>query len=771
MFKRQTKVWGIKLLTLILVTFFALSPNLTSASHIPAPDPTLIESGKDLEYANAVYNYIVAHGIDDGPAIAEFLSNTQVSDSGVSRELRINLINEFIDNYTAVTSPEDEVNLLPPDPNLSAQAYENEVYKYLISRGFTDEQALTIALSLAGEPPAKRNSLLLEAIASKNSGTSDDFVDKRDAALKDRIAKSQDLGACAYDNLGACAYDVLAWLLNFFIYAAGYLLRFVAAVFRVVIKISIIDFAKLLDNEGMRFAWRALRDIANLFFIFILLYAAIGTILRISRIDAKKIVINVILVAIFINFSFLISKIIIDAGNQLALFFYNRITTSETGTREIDETLMTALRVVDTVKLTGGETVSYVNEETGEIGDIVIKASAKGWSNLPSLMVKGIGGIVIIVLTAFIIGSAAYMFLARSVILALLAVTSPLAFLMMAFPPVGKAQGVSSKWWSNIVNQSLVAPAYLILLWAVLIIVSNGGAAFDHGGSAVGDALFFFVVAYMLYWSFSIAIEMGGHGAEFAKKSYDKLRQKTVGALKTGVQTGITREIGGRLAYNVANTKLARGLAAYVPGGGLVLKGLDAGGKNYKTARDKRIKEGVEMATRVGTDQRTGEVNPEHIERFGNRAGKLFGVIPTGSEVGSQVRKKAQEASDKEKAKKGYRSTGVNATTGRVEYEETKDFNNPARVAARKAASQAKVRGFSQALKETEHYVDALSQRVSNSGALVPAPTSGATPEEVRAVAKANGYTGDLVEELEKAERRAITLRNNIEGEKKKEDK
>ncbi len=69
-------------------------------------------------------------------------------------------------------------------------------------------------------------------------------------------------------------------------------------------------------------AWKVIRDIANMAFIFVLLYAAIQQILGIGK-DVKGLIVRVIVVAVLINFSLFFTKFIIDMSNILALTFYD----------------------------------------------------------------------------------------------------------------------------------------------------------------------------------------------------------------------------------------------------------------------------------------------------------------------------------------------------------------------------------------------------------------------------------------------------------------
>ena len=77
------------------------------------------------------------------------------------------------------------------------------------------------------------------------------------------------------------------------------------------------------ENGVVATGWGISRDIVNMFLIFILLYIAIATILQVSGYGAKELLATLIVIAFLVNFSLVITKMIIDASNVLAVGFYN----------------------------------------------------------------------------------------------------------------------------------------------------------------------------------------------------------------------------------------------------------------------------------------------------------------------------------------------------------------------------------------------------------------------------------------------------------------
>ena len=67
--------------------------------------------------------------------------------------------------------------------------------------------------------------------------------------------------------------------------------------------------------------WKITRDFFNIFFIFIILVMAIGTILQITGYGFKELMFRLVAVAIFINFSFFITQQVITVANSAAWYF------------------------------------------------------------------------------------------------------------------------------------------------------------------------------------------------------------------------------------------------------------------------------------------------------------------------------------------------------------------------------------------------------------------------------------------------------------------
>ncbi len=92
------------------------------------------------------------------------------------------------------------------------------------------------------------------------------------------------------------------------------------------------DWAVSLSLNGSAYAldfvssgWTTARDLANMAFLFILLYIAFKIIFSAETGDTIHMLALVIVVALLVNFSFFFTRLAIDAGNILSIQFYNAI--------------------------------------------------------------------------------------------------------------------------------------------------------------------------------------------------------------------------------------------------------------------------------------------------------------------------------------------------------------------------------------------------------------------------------------------------------------
>ena len=163
-----------------------------------------------------------------------------------------------------------------------------------------------------------------------------------------------------FSDAAATAVDetfgrVFKWIMEIFMWVAGLFMQMCAGVFDYAM-VKALDSELLGSLEAVDRGWTAFRDVANMAFIFIMLYIAIGTMLRLGGVQWKRNLASVIVVALLINFSLFFTKVIIDASNVLAIHFFNGIQT--TYTDATDGSAKTSHSIAD-VFMEGGKLTSF----------------------------------------------------------------------------------------------------------------------------------------------------------------------------------------------------------------------------------------------------------------------------------------------------------------------------------------------------------------------------------------------------------------------------
>ncbi|MEK7461450.1 MAG: hypothetical protein AAB586_00025 [Patescibacteria group bacterium] len=257
----------------------------------------------------------------------------------------------------------------------------------------------------------------------------------------------------------------LGWLAVLILQIASLITYLSGIILNFVVKLTVVDMATNIKNiEAINTAWKTIRDVANMGFIFILLYAAIKTILGMGD-DIKKLIVNIIIVAILINFSLFFTKIVIDASNVLAITFYDTIAPGATASNlslGLSSSLMEPLKITSLWKITS-PTQLFEGKK---------------------LIIVGVMGTVVSLIAAFVFFAVAIMFVIRFVVLIFVMILSPLAFMGYILPQLKKHK---DDWMQALIGQAFFAPIYFMLTWIVIIVSRGLFASAGFSGAASGD--------------------------------------------------------------------------------------------------------------------------------------------------------------------------------------------------------------------------------------------------------------------------------------------
>ena len=142
---------------------------------------------------------------------------------------------------------------------------------------------------------------------------------------------------------------------------------------------------------------------------------------------------------------------------------------------------------------------------------------------------------------SFILLAGAIMFIIRVVILWILMIFSPLAFLGMILPSM---KSYSAMWWKNLIDQAFFAPAFMFmfmlatkfvnanLMDSILKITLNDNSMVVVGlnmGTPLVVFFNFIVIATLLLACLVVAKKMGGKSAEYGMKWAHKGKDLALG--------------------------------------------------------------------------------------------------------------------------------------------------------------------------------------------------------------------------------------------------
>lgn len=335
----------------------------------------------------------------------------------------------------------------------------------------------------------------------------------------------------------------------------------------IAIQELIIKFGALFNTtfgQGVVETWQIIRDFFNILFIFAFIFLGIRTILNSEDSGTRKGIGNLIIAALFINFSLFISQAIIDFSNVAATQLYNHIANSGQAAALQDANSVFSISgafvdIADLADFFGGGQL---------LGDDSINAS--------KIFVYSILMLIFFTLAGFIFLFAAIHIIYRFVALILYMIGSPLLFLGLILP---NFKSYTSKWLHGLLKQSFFAPAFLFLIYVSLVAMtrlkellitdSANFAAIAQGGSIATNEftifLFFGITIGFIYASVKVGDFMGIAGAGTALKmigNAQQASQRFVGGATFGAFGGLGRTTIGKWANDYAESDKAKNAAS-----------------------------------------------------------------------------------------------------------------------------------------------------------------------------------------------------------------
>ena len=324
---------------------------------------------------------------------------------------------------------------------------------------------------------------------------------------------------------------------------------------------------------GVSEVWTIVRDIFNVSFVFILLWAGISQIIGIAKTNTKQIIVGVVIAGLLINFSMFFGRVLIDASNIASTALYNQIVgvsaTTPGGVKASLSTGLTQGLGLSEITMGGNSFQSDWNKGTASL------SGAGGTKSVFEIILLFVLQITVYLIAGFAFLSVCILFIGRIVTLTLLLALSPIGFLGTSAigTVLSKVRDASKWWWNEFSAQLFITPIFLLLIF-ITIKVSNG-----IGSTAINTILTGMQTAgtattfnFTIFLKFGIVIFLILKTVEITKKSSGSMGQainswgsKAVG-FGLGVATGgaamALRSSVGRLAANAANSDKLKSAAA-----------------------------------------------------------------------------------------------------------------------------------------------------------------------------------------------------------------
>jgi len=229
------------------------------------------------------------------------------------------------------------------------------------------------------------------------------------------------------------------------------------------------------------------KGFANMGFILFLVVIALATVLRIEEYKAKKTLTTLIIIALLINFSPVFCGFIIDASNIVMNYFLSGITG-----------------------LTGFSTFLY---NAGlSIWNSLITSGFDVWANIAAAM-QVVISIVFNFFAGYIFILFSLLFIMRYIMLWIIVIVSPVAFVSYILPVTKRGQSLLSwrKWWEQLISWciiGIIAGFFLYLGFTMISMINASPGMFvtqpdlswGGGGLGLANNILPYLIPLVLLW-------------------------------------------------------------------------------------------------------------------------------------------------------------------------------------------------------------------------------------------------------------------------------
>ncbi len=296
-------------------------------------------------------------------------------------------------------------------------------------------------------------------------------------------------------------------------------------------------------DDALYDIWTFVRDIFNVFFIFVLLFSAFATIFQVQKYHLLKsnTLITIIVMALLVNFSWPITRVIIDAGNITMYYFLDNFVDSD-GPKSQD-------------------LFGMLGSDSKIMKELVPDSDSKAYAN------QGVSDAFfsLVMIFAFTCAFIVYaiLFFIRISAFVLLLVVSPIGFAASIFPGTKK---FADMWWSALLKWTFVGPLLLFMIFIavkfitimdkILTEVHTTGVS---GYQIIHRAILYSVALIMIFTGITASQKIGGSVAQSAIGGARNIGKRIGRKVAVGTGAVVGGGVLGALKY--ADSKVGNPLA------------------------------------------------------------------------------------------------------------------------------------------------------------------------------------------------------------------
>lgn len=329
---------------------------------------------------------------------------------------------------------------------------------------------------------------------------------------------------------------------------ASYFMWFTGSFLNYVLKYTIMNMRdNLSDLTGINDAWKVIKDLMNIVFIFMLVYQGILIILNMAKSNIKNIITGIVLSALLINFSLFFTKILIDASNIVTIGLYQTITDT-TADINVNGGLSNTVAGALGLSTFYGEDSTLTFFEGNDLGNN---------------MVRLLLGLVLVLIASFIFLAIGVVFLVRYIVLIILLALSPIAYMGMGIPQL---KSYANQWWETLQGQLLFGPIYMIFTWVALTLMASEGfinsetntysnlTAAKPSFSSFGLIVNFGIIIGLLIASLIVSKSTASKGSKYIGQA-TKWATGAAGGVMFGAAAGLGRNTIGKYGSRFADSE------------------------------------------------------------------------------------------------------------------------------------------------------------------------------------------------------------------------